>query len=207
MKLQIYDIKLKKARKKYFQYTKTKYCLFLRSISKTHNYDNLISQQISDIISESQLEQLQNGEYFVTICTKDRVNYFGEITDNEMVLSEIGEVANQCIIDTNKHFPNVEVSSHVIMPNHIHAIIIIKHTANDEKQKFGPQSRNLASVIRGIKIGVTKYARNNNIPFEWQRLYYDTIIRDINEMNRIVHYINNNVANWVNDNIVKRQTR
>ena len=149
--------------------------------------------------SRADWHNYRNGEYFVTICTKDRVNYFGEITDNEMVLSEIGKVANQCIIDTNKHFPDVEVPLHVIMPNHIHAIIIIKNMAGNEKQKFGPQSRNLASVIRGIKIGVTKHARNNNIPFEWQRLYYDTIIRSTDDMIRIATYIENNVANWHND--------
>ena len=51
-------------------------------------------------------------------------------------------------------------------------------------------------MIRGFKIGVTKFARQNNIPFAWQSRYYDHIIRDSAEMNRIAEYIENNVAEW-----------
>ncbi|MBO7652922.1 MAG: hypothetical protein J6S84_09480, partial [Bacteroidales bacterium] len=58
------------------------------------------------------------------------------------------------------------------------------------------QSKNLASVIRGFKIGVTKFARQNNIPFLWQSRYYDRIIRDSVGMKRIAEYIENNVAEW-----------
>ena len=132
-----------------------------------------------------------------------------------MVLSDIGIIANQCIMDTNKHFPDANVPVYVIMPDHIHAIITINSQDNDRdakfcvsttKQKFGPQSKNLASIIRGIKIGVTKYARNNNIPFEWQRLYYDSIIQDTNDMKRITKYINDNVKKWDNDNHSNRMS-
>jgi len=62
--------------------------------------------------------------------------------------------------------------------------------------KFSPQSKNLASVIRGIKISTTTFARKNQIPFQWQRSFYDRIIRDTDEMNRIAEYIENNVAEW-----------
>lgn len=62
--------------------------------------------------------------------------------------------------------------------------------------KFGPQSKNLASVIRGFKIGVTKFANENNIPFAWQPRFYDRIIRNTDEMNRIAEYIEGNVARW-----------
>ena len=65
--------------------------------------------------------------------------------------------------------------------------------------RFGPQSKNLASVIRGFKIGVTKFARQHNLPFEWQPRYYDHIIRNMEELDFITDYIENNVANWEED--------
>ena len=65
--------------------------------------------------------------------------------------------------------------------------------------RFGPQSKNLASVIRGFKIGVTKFARQNRIPFEWQPRYYEHLIRNTDELYFIMDYIENNVANWEED--------
>ncbi|MCQ2607802.1 MAG: hypothetical protein MJ197_03845 [Bacteroidales bacterium] len=69
--------------------------------------------------------------------------------------------------------------------------------------KFGPQSKNLASVIRGFKIGVTKFANENNIPFAWQTRFHDHIVRNQNELNRIAKYIENNVVNWYLDTFHK----
>ena len=156
------------------------------------------------------------GAYFVTICTKGREHYFGEIRndengDSKMYLSPIGEMADKCGRAIPQHFPNVQIPLWVVMPDHIHGIVIIDdivgtqnfvETQNfaslhdNDPNKFGPQSKNLASVIRGFKIGVTKFARQNNIPFAWQSRYYDRIIRDTAEMNRIAEYIENNVAEW-----------
>jgi putative transposase len=65
--------------------------------------------------------------------------------------------------------------------------------------QFGPQSKNLASIVRGYKIGVTKYARKNNIPFQWQSRYYDHIIRDEISLNKIRQYIIQNPLNWQTD--------
>ena len=65
--------------------------------------------------------------------------------------------------------------------------------------RFGPQSKNLASVIRGFKIGVTKFARQHNLSFEWQPRYYEHIIRNMEELDFITDYIENNVANWEED--------
>lgn len=67
--------------------------------------------------------------------------------------------------------------------------------------KFGPQSKNLASVIRGFKIGVTKYAKQNNIPFAWQPRFHDQIIRNNDELNRIALYIEQNIAKWDVDDL------
>ena len=160
------------------------------------------------------------GTYFVTICTHGREHYFGEIAiDNngepKMNLSEIGNIADECWRSIPQHFPHVQVPLWVIMPNHIHGILIInppvetQNFASLQSNKFGPQSKNLASVIRGFKIGVTKYARENNIPFAWQTRFYDRIVRNTDELNGISQYIENNVAKWafdeLNDNNVETQ--
>ncbi len=65
--------------------------------------------------------------------------------------------------------------------------------------QFGPQSKNLGSIIRGYKIGVTKHAKQNKIDFIWQSRFHDHIIRDDNEYRKIHKYIVTNPQNWIND--------
>jgi putative transposase len=69
------------------------------------------------------------------------------------------------------------------------------------RNQFGPQSQNLASIVRGYKIGVTKFARQNDIPFIWQPRYYDHVIRDAAEHERIHQYILTNVEHWQDDKL------
>ncbi|SDC90701.1 transposase [Williamwhitmania taraxaci] len=168
-----------------------------------------------------------NGAYFITICTHDRVHLFGRITNGIMNLSDIGMVAHQCWMDIPAHFPFVELGAFVVMPNHVHGIIIIDNQDNQietqnfaspqnpspqnpspqnqkSQNKFGSQSKNLASIIRGYKTGVTKYATMNNIPFKWQSLYHDHIIRNDGEYLRISEYIVNNPAKWEQDMFNKK---
>ena len=67
--------------------------------------------------------------------------------------------------------------------------------------KFGLQSKNLASIIRGYKSAVTTYARKNNLQFAWQPLFHDHIIRDAIESKKIQKYIANNPKNWKDDSL------
>ena len=133
-----------------------------------------------------------------------------------MKLSEIGQHAYKCWSDIPSHFPFVKLDVFIVMPDHIHGIIIInKKNVNDNpvgtqnfaslqkttkcvqrKNKFGPQSQNLASIIRGFKIGITKYARINKIDFNWQSRYHDHIIRNNLELERIRKYIRENPSHW-----------
>ncbi|MCB0647804.1 MAG: hypothetical protein KDC49_14140 [Saprospiraceae bacterium] len=166
-----------------------------------------------------------NAAYFVTICTKNRDHFFGRISDGIMVLSEIGVHAWNCWHEIPQHFPFVILGEFVVMPDHVHGIIIIQkndaigtviETQNfaslsqtplqyhdwDGKtpmNHFGPQSQNLASIIRGYKIGVTKNARLINSTFQWQPRYHDHIIRNDEEFQRISNYIANNPRNWEKD--------
>ena len=66
-----------------------------------------------------------NASYFVTICTHNHIFYFGDIGEEEMVLSDVGEIALQCWLEIPEHFPFVKLDTFVIMPNHVHGIVII----------------------------------------------------------------------------------
>jgi putative transposase len=163
------------------------------------------------------------GSYFITICTKDRQHYFGEIKDGKMILNELGLIANAEWEKTKLIRPdmNLELGEYVVMPNHFHGIIIIGGNNNGDynrtndmnlsgigyrtgidihntttKNKFGPQSKNLGSIIRGFKSSVTTFARKNNIAFDWQERFHDHVIRDPGEYSRISNYIKANPANW-----------
>ena len=149
------------------------------------------------------------GAYFVTICTQNREHFFGEIKNGEMRLSEIGKYANQNISEIPIHNPYAEIPLWVVMPDHVHMIVII--TPNDcrdvpwrvstdgknkRMQDIANKQGRLSTVIGGFKQSVTRFARAKQPYFAWQTRYYDRIIRDQDEMNRIAIYIENNVAKW-----------
>jgi REP element-mobilizing transposase RayT len=110
---------------------------------------------------------------------------------------------------------NIKMGEFVVMPNHVHGIIIIENDYMDTHRRdamhgvptnettttnhFGPQSKNMASIIRGYKSAVTTYARKNSISFAWQRNYHDHIIRNDHEFQMIRDYILDNPANWKQD--------
>ena len=161
-----------------------------------------------------QSTRLQNWDYtshaayFITICTYNRDHYFGEIINDEMQLSPLGEAANNCWLAIPGHFLHVELDSFVVMPNHVHGIIIVNElTPNTYQQyrpnSFGPQSKNVASIIRGYKIGVTKFANENKLEFKWQSRFHDHIIRNTNDHLKIQNYINTNPLRWKEDTFYK----
>ena len=159
------------------------------------------------------------GAYFVTICTAHRKHYCGEISNGEMHLTEIGQLVEKNLQTVSEHYHYAEIPLYVIMPNHLHAIVIIdenkitsirrhcrdaaRHVSTigetEKMQEIAIQSGWLSVCIGGIKSAITKYAHQNNIDFEWQARFHDHIVRDINEMNRIACYIENNVSHWVSD--------
>ncbi len=156
--------------------------------------------------------------YFVTICTKNKNHFFGEITvqpqniavptadtepQNIAVLraTHIGQTAQDCWLTIPQHFPFVVLDAFVVMPNYIHGLFYFDKP-NHEFQagnKFGTQSQNLASVIRGYKTGVTVEARKQNIEFDWQDGFHEHVVKDEAEFNEIQNYIINNPQKWVDD--------
>ncbi|HHT9135222.1 MAG TPA: transposase [Candidatus Avalokitesvara rifleensis] len=148
----------------------------------------------------------QAGAYFITICVKDRKCLLGEVIDGEIILSAIGKIIEKCWVEIPKHFPHVQLDRYVIMPNHIHGIIeILGNYVGVEDiqplqrinryQKVIPKS--LGSVVRGFKVGVVKWCRQNQYKhFAWQRNYYEHILRNKDELNCIREYIINNPLHW-----------
>jgi REP element-mobilizing transposase RayT len=151
-----------------------------------------------------------HGFYFVTICTKNKQPYFGNIVPvgtqdfASLQPTEIGGIANKYWTEIPNHFPFVELDEFVIMPDHVHGILFFnKPNYQDWKtNSFKPQSKNLASVIRGYKAAVKKYAVLHRIEFEWQPRYYDHVINSVGTQNftslhTIRKYIENNPIKWV----------
>jgi len=71
----------------------------------------------------------QSGAYFITTCTQNRECLFGEIHNGKMYLNEYGEIAKKCWVEIPKHHQNVQLDEYVIMPNHIHGIVVINEPA------------------------------------------------------------------------------
>lgn len=158
------------------------------------------------------------GAYFITICTKNRKCLFGKIVNGQMILNEYGEMAKNFWVEIPSHFPHAKLDEFIVMPNHIHGIIIINknivgannhspHSHSPQRiSEFRSPKRTIGSIVRGFKIGVTKWFRQNTDIYNvWQRNYYEHIIRNDDELNRIREYINNNPLNWNHDeNYVKK---
>lgn len=152
-----------------------------------------------------------NGMYFITICTQNQEHFFGDIVGGEMQLKEIGEMVETEWLKTfeMRKDMNLQIGEFVVMPNHFHAIIMIGDNEynTQTKNKFGPQSKNLASIVRGFKSSVTMFARKNgNIDFAWQSRFYDHIIRNKKSFNNITNYIINNPKKWDEDKFNKKET-
>jgi len=172
----------------------------------------------------------RQAAYFVTICTKNRQHYFGSIQQGMMYLSDIGKIAEQEWIKTPAIRPdmNLTLGEFVVMPNHFHGIIIIGENSYNAPfpfpvetrciaslpetgtgtgkfvNQFGPQSKNLASIMRGFKSAVTKNARCMQADFAWQSRYHDHIIRNETSFHNISQYIKNNPLHWQKDTFYNR---
>ena len=153
-----------------------------------------------------------SGVYFITICTKNRVEYFGRTKNEEIILNDVGIIAEQAWLKTEKMRDNVELDEFVVMPNHIHGIIILENNDDVEthrnaslheeyKNKFGPQINNISSIIRGFKGEVTNNINSHfpNICFAWQPRFYDHVVRSEKELDTIRRYIYYNPVKWAFD--------
>ncbi len=166
------------------------------------------------------------GYYFVSICTKDKQHFFGDIVGDKMKLSEIGKIVAGEWRKTDSIRDYAKLDEWVIMPNHLHGIIIIRNENNVETHghaslnpripsgdAFDASLRkdNLSYIIRGFKSATIKKAHQKGFTnFAWQSRFYDHIIRNEKELHDIRQYIVYNSLKWQfdeeNQNNIKKQT-
>jgi REP element-mobilizing transposase RayT len=155
-----------------------------------------------------------NASYFITICTKDRVHFFGEILFNTFTPTAIGNIAAQHWLEIPQNFPYMELGAFIVMPNHIHGILIIRKTNNiPNEAPPNPQNGGITSdnnpmlndtigrIIRWYKGRCTFEMRKLHADFAWQPRFYDHIIRDEVAFERIQNYIINNPSSWWKDTL------
>lgn len=166
----------------------------------------------------------QNGAYFVTICTRNREHLFGEIENGEMRVNPAGNMINRWWHELGNRFPEIELDAFVVMPNHIHGIIVIKRDPMQEQGEDKPspvraplvgalpphsQSKAIGDIVGAFKsLTANEYIRRvktKEFPrFEksiWHRNYYERIIRNDDEWNRIREYIEKNPDTWADDEL------
>ena len=137
------------------------------------------------------------GYYFVTICTHNHEYIFGEIEDGEIQYSEFGQIAAECWRWLGTQYEYVELDEWVLMPNHLHGIIILgrggSRTARTVKYKA------LGSLIGAFKTTSTKIInelRHTPGVSIWQRNYYEHVVRGEEDLNQIRQYILENPIKW-----------
>ena len=185
----------------------------------------------------------QPGVYFITNCIQNRECLLGEIVDNQMVLNEFGKIVDNNWQMIPKHFSQVELDEYIIMPNHMHGVIIIreieipdvgaKHfhnennvnenrsigttdldNGNSPKENASPLREGEQERIHGTNPGslsaimqnyssvttriINRIGKTPGAKF-WQRNFFERIVRDEKELNRIRKYIIENPLKWSDD--------
>ena len=156
----------------------------------------------------------QSGVYFVTICAYEKLCLFGQIWDGTMMLNDLGATVIECWNRIPLVQNNIVLNSYVVMPNHIHGIIIIKNryptdnASRTEQRADDSASRlvsgSLGTIIGQFKRAVTLRGKCLSQPPEhpiWQRNYYEHIIRNEDSPNDIRKYIVENPARWFEDSL------
>lgn len=142
--------------------------------------------------------------YYVTINTKNHIHYFGKVENGKMILNELGMIAEKQWLYTKEIRKNVDLDLYVIMPNHIHGIIIInpvetRHGVSlQQTNAFSkPIKNSLSVIINQFKGSVKRWSNQNAIrDFQWQPRFYDRIIRNEKELYNIRKYIEQNPLKW-----------
>ncbi|KAF0196380.1 MAG: hypothetical protein FD169_997 [Bacillota bacterium] len=144
-----------------------------------------------------------SGAYFVTICSHKGQCIFGNVVDGATDLSPLGKLVENFWLAIPEHFPQAYLDDYVIMPNHIHGIIVLEESSYAGAESFGrPTKGSLATVLRSFKAAVTKeikgQMRTNDV---WQRGYYEHVIRNDRAMLEIKEYILTNALKWELDDM------
>ena len=164
--------------------------------------------------------------YFITICTKDRQNFLWNIVGWKMILNWMWEIVENDILKLSEYHENLEIDEFIVMPNHIHMIMILKNKnvyticrdvsqkrlynslnkkfTNDNWKgnfsKISPKKWSIWNILKLFKWFLTKKLNKSYgsyiFNFAWQSNYYDRIIRGEKELFNIRKYIQENPQKW-----------
>jgi len=148
------------------------------------------------------------GAYFITICTYDKKKTFGKIIDNKFYESEFGNTIKEEWFNLKERFENLETKEFILMPNHIHGILLL-NTDNSDGDSEKSRQINLSNIVGAYKsitsIKCLEFFKKKNpdkfIGKLWQRNYYEHIIRNETEYNKIGEYIITNPEHWFEDKL------
>ncbi|NMC57404.1 MAG: transposase [Eubacteriaceae bacterium] len=172
--------------------------------AKLHVYKNETPKRTHPRLK--QYNYSSNGAYFITVCVNGKREMLGKITVGRddlgtpnFELSEYGVIARKYIDSIESHYKDVSIDKYVVMPNHIHLIIIINKDVLFSPADSAPESSRPTALIPAI-ISALKKLTNREFGFNmWQSSYYDRIIRNEEEYLKIWQYIDNNPARWAED--------
>jgi putative transposase len=162
---------------------------------KQHGYRASLRLQGYDYTSD--------GAYFITLCTTGKACHFGEVFNNQMHLSEIGHIVAESWAWLGEHYSYVTIDEYVLMPNHLHAIIVL-HSPRRGGSRTAPTGKSIKRKPLGRLIGSFKTVSTKRVnqhlgtpgKILWQRNFYEHIIRNTDELDRIRNYILNNPMRW-----------
>ncbi len=128
----------------------------------------------------------QTGACFVTICTRSHTCVFGAVLDGEMVRNDAGETVARSWDEIPRHFPEVELDAFVVMPNHVHGVLMLA----GEPARAG-HARPLHVIVGSFKSAVSR-----RLGSVWQRSYWERVVRSQDELDQIRAYIEDNPLHW-----------
>ena len=163
-----------------------------------------------------QFDYSSSGYYFVTICTYNKTDFFGDVTNGKIKLSEIGKIAHESWTNIPHHFGNAQLDEFIIMPDHLHGILFLdqpypcrdainrvptiawdKHGGATGSHNPMLTNNSLGKIIRWFKGRTTfEIRKSNHFGFAWQPRFYEHVVRNENSLQKIREYIVNNPINW-----------
>jgi putative transposase len=144
----------------------------------------------------------RNGYYFITICVDKHNNFLGRIDHGEMVFNRYGRIVADQWKWLQNHFRYVRLDEWVVMPNHLHGIVIIDNNefsdiVGNGRDRPLPRTKSLSELIGAFKTTSSKRIHQAGLTeFAWQKSFYDHIIRNEKSLNRIREYIISNPVSW-----------
>lgn len=163
-----------------------------KDIDAMTEYSNIVSRKN---IRLKNWDYSEDGVYFITVCTKQKQNILGDIRNEELVLSGLGKIVRECILRINEIYQGVSVDCYVVMPNHVHMILSMTRDMG--------KAISIPHIIQQWKAAAVRLTKRDGRhampPLQWQRGYYDHIVRNEASYREIYEYIETNPQKWLED--------